>query len=1226
MPDHAPLSSTTPAGKAPQSDLVRIEVVLRALRRLRVRAWAVLVAWSLASLVGIAAAVLTATAMADYTLRTPPAIRMALLAIGLFGFWSLCRQRLGPALWFRPSLVEIALRLEKSDKAREAGLFGRLASSVELASPPQAGSIDRERAARLVRDAIERFESSGDFSRLVRTRGAWRAALLALGLALPGLGCSVWRPDLAVIAVQRIFTPWSDAAWPKRTMLADVTGIAVHSSRSSLPVRAVVAHDFSSTPDVWIRYRLISGGSSGAWRSELLTPQGRRARSSDGGLEGDLVERLIEPAIAAADPNPPGQVEIEYRFVSMDDQSSMARIALVDPPVISRSSVVVEPPPYADGMSGFVAGSLDVPGSGGMATVGPVLAGSSVTIRSTMNKAVPVPDGGAQSVFVGPFPVDGSMVADGDAWIVRFTAESPVRVVMVPRDEYGIDSQSESVIAVAVHADQPPSASVLVPAQDEGVLTTASVAVEAEARDDVGLEFAAIEYALATAAPDSQGAKRPPSDPLRVAMALGRGVGGAIDARLRVRTELRVSDLGARPGDEVVVTAVAKDVFRRDGVEHEPVRSPARRLIVLSEAQLAEQVLNELAAVRDAAMRLDRDQGELMEHRGTRTASRQVSGQRSITQRLAPPLELIERLAGRLSRNGLQDQALSGMLSDAAESARGAAEESERAADSLQAADQLTDSGEDPGQAFEAAAEAQRRVRDELSSLVSMLDRGQDGWTVRREVSRLLDQQRDLMEETRRQTAETAGKTPEMLSPQERERLAALADRQRELSSRTDDALRQIEQRADAIEQADPGQSQAMRQAAQRGRERRVPDGQRQAAQAITENRSRSANELQQQAVEAMAEMLRQFDQSERRRDEALRRVLAELTEQISALIDRQRDQLDALDRAGPDLAGTGLDAGMIPLHASTTSLAAEVAQGSQAARSVAEPLARASSAQARAITELRRPAPAADAVREHEKLSLSSLGEALTTARSMARQAEERDQARRRSEILQAYKDALEEQAAINAETDPLIDRVLDRRQRAAARTLGEREDSLRATLDELRKANTDIDATIVISFAHDQIDEVLGRTARVLRSGLTPSQVRTDQGTAVMLLRSLVQALATSDQRDPFREDASQDGADDGGAGGPGGSQEPPLIPDIAELQGLKALQEIAHWRTRSAEETGTDAEQIAEIQRFQRSIADRAKALLAKLQNPQPGAPEPDAGGKDDPDGEPSGEEDS
>lgn len=1210
MPDHAPLSSTTPAGNTPPLDPDRVEGVMRALRRLRTKAWFVLVAWALASVAGIIAVVLTVVALADYSLRTPPTLRIGLLAVGLLGFWSLLRTRLGPVIWFKPSLVEIALRVEKTDQARRAGLSGRLASSVEFATREVAGSMDKDRAAYLIRDSMDRLESSGAMAGVVRARGAWRAALIALCLALPGIGLAAWRPDLAQIAARRLLTPWSDAAWPKRTMLADVTGVMVHSSRASLPVRAAVAHGFSSTPDVWIRYRLVVDGSSGPWRSELLTPQGRRAVSSDGRLEGDLVERLIEPAHTTADRNPAGHCEVEYRFVSMDDQTALARIMLVDPPVIARSVVSVEPPDYAQGMTGaFFAGSHSITEADGMAPVGPVLAGSSVTIRSFLNKPVPAPEGGAASVFVGPLPADGSITADGDAWVVRFTAESPVRVVMVPRDEFGISSQSETVIGVTVHTDQPPASSVLVPAQDEGVLPTATVAIEAEGRDDVGLEYAAIDSVLSSAALGSQGARRPPSDPVRIASALGRGPDGAIESRVRVQAQLRLSDLEAKPGDEIVVTAVAKDVFRRDGIEHEEVRSHARRLFVLSEAQLVEQVLSELVAVRDAAIRLDRDQEELMENRGTRTATRQIAGQRSISQRLIPPSELIDRLAGRLARNGLEDQALTGMLADAAEAARIAAEESERAAESLQAADRLAESGEDPDAASEAAlsdaADSQRRVRDELSSLVSMLDRGQDGWTVRREVSRLLDQQRDLMEETRRQTAETSGKTTDRLSAEERERLSALADRQRELSARTEEAIRQIEQRADAIEQADPGQSQAMREAARQGREQRVPDSQRQAAQAITENRSRSANELQQQAVEAMAEMLRRFDQSERRRDEALRRVLAELTDQINALIARQRDQLEALDRAGPDLAGSGLDAGMIPLHASTIALAAEIAQGSQAARTVADPLGRASSAQGRAIAELRRPTPAAETVREHENQSLSSLGEALTMARSMARQAEERDQARRRSEILQAYKDALEEQSAITAETEPMIDRVLDRRQRAAARTLGEREESLRVTLAELRKANTDIDATIIISFAHDQIDEVLRRTALSLRSGLTPAPVRSDQNTAVMLIRSLVQAMATADQRDPFRDDASQDGADEGGAGGPGGDQEPPLIPDIAELQGLKALQEIANLRTRSAEESPSDSAQVADIQRFQRSIADRAKALLEKLQHPAPGA---------------------
>jgi hypothetical protein len=126
----------------------------------------------------------------------------------------------------------------------------------------------------------------------------------------------------------------------------------------------------------------------------------------------------------------------------------------------------------------------------------------------------------------------------------------------------------------------------------------------------------------------------------------------------------------------------------------------------------------------------------------------------------------------------------------------------------------------------------------------------------------------------------------------------------------------------------------------------------------------------------------------------------------------------------------------------------------------------------------------------------------------------------------------------------------------------------------------------------------------AEALRGGSVSKSVGRDQQMAEALLKSLVQAMSSTPREQAFREGADEGGGGDSGGGGDGAGQaeKPPLIPDLAELQGLRGLQEIAALRTRLA---GTldepiTPDEIADIQRLQRDIADRAKSLLEKLKN--------------------------
>src|SRR4030095_14313789 len=88
------------------------------------------------------------------------------------------------------------------------------------------------------------------------------------------------------------------------------------------------------------------------------------------------------------------------------------------------------------------------------------------------------------------------------------------------------------------------------------------------------------------------------------------------------------------------------------------------------------------------------------------------------------------------------------------------------------------------------------------------------------------------------------------------------------------------------------------------------------------QNQTSSANEQQQQAMDAMQGMLQDLQEASKNRDATLRRVLASIIESLDKLINEQDTQIAALAAAVPDGVFTGLDAPMIGLNQNTLGVA----------------------------------------------------------------------------------------------------------------------------------------------------------------------------------------------------------------------------------------------------------------------------------------------------------------
>lgn len=1127
---------TDQVGSARDGSLSQLEDALRRARRigrgmLIVQAIGIVGAWVLAALLLVG--------VLDFAVRLPWFVRCVLVGgSALVGAWHALGM-LRRAAEFRPSLVEVALRLERTEAGRQAGLPGRLASAVELAHDRSAAGLGVEMVTRLVREMAAATSRVPVVSSLISPKETMQRVGLLLLACVPLLALGVRSPQHLAIGVQRVLTPWSQVPWPNRYMLVDATLVAAHSVHAALPVRAVVTRTprASGQTDVLAELRIIRGGDKGDWKRVLLTGQGKAdsvTTASLGGVEGELYERLIEPAgvdgalEAALDAGK--EVKLEYRLSAGDSQTEPRTLVLSRPPRVVSASVMVEGPEYArPHLAGtrYVHGAEVDLGNGldQRRIAGPVLAGSSVRVRITFDSATP-PVAPPQDAGVLPdflqkampgLTTDGVQLKESEpgVWELTTTAAQTLAWKVAAQDRFGLGVVEDVSFKVEVVEDALPLATVLDPAQDEQVLATARLMVQGEASDDVAVAEAQLATQVWSIPAGSESkaleAQGEPSIVTSTSEAADTGRGVRLDADL-VLSAL-AGERPLKPGDEVWITVAARDGFQRGEARHDVVRSAPRKLRIITPSTLIEQIKNELAAVRQTAQRLSQDQqsaaAKLREAADpSRDAQQQAASsgevqrrQESISERLGPQGELLSRVAQRIERNAMGDATLQQLVQDAQQAVEKAKVSSDQARENAAgaAAQKGSDdaSKQEAAARREAAAEAQKNTIRELDRLADMLGQSQDAWAARRNIEQMLADQKALTGQTRDLAQETAGKSPEQLTDEQRQELSRLAQEQRDLAGKVNAAIEQMSDQSKQMAQSSPAQAQAMQASAQEGRRNQTSDTQRQAAEQIERNQNQSANQLQQQAEKSLEQMLKELEKGEQKRDEALRRVLAEISQTLDGLIQRQQSAIDALGAAIKSSSFVGLESPMLNLHTATLAVADDVRANRELAPLV-EYLEAAATAQERAITALRAIPVDSQVADVQERTSLQRLTEAKERAAKLQEQATDRDMDRQRDELAKAYGELLVKQTELRNATQPLIGKELNRRDRQAVLGLGQRQMQIRIETAEVRSKTEFLADVKVFDFAHRRLDAVMTAAGDALGGGSTARSIQRDQDAA--------------------------------------------------------------------------------------------------------------------------------
>ncbi len=1104
-----------------------------------------------------------ALALVDYALRLPGWLRLV-IGVGLAAAavtWLWTRLRRASAFW--PSLGELALRAERM----YPHLAGALASAVEFSEHAEQYR-DPRRTATMATETIRRVQDrlpGVSLMRLIDPSRTARLLAVMVGVLILVSAAVAASPTATRTAAARWLMPLGDAQWPQRTAVHSRMTQPVWAIDAPLKLAANVSQGYHHGMRVWVYYRVTpQGAAPGPWREALMNDQGV-----------GLFERLIElpPGVARA-VSGDAAADVEFYFKAGDAQTPPQHLELVARPAVTGITAAIRPPGYAADLIGEQTVALHEQTTP-VATAA-AWPGSVVTLTVELNK--PIPDEAAAVALPGL--AAAAVERTGPTTLtasfgLRDTVDTLVRLT----DEHGLANLSDRLYRIEATPDKPPTVSIVKPSADESVLASAVIEVEALGQDDVGLAELSLDAEVPNPAPSGSAQN---TLTLRLAETAQRR------AMLTASATFDLAPLDLQPGQLVTLVAAARDVYELDGLTHDPVLSPPRRLRIIDETTLIGQLRAELAALRQQAIRLEQTQRQLAELDPAAAAGQQAQ----LSSRLESQAQLLERLQQRAASNRLDEPALDQVMNEAARLVQEAQDASDRAQERLDDAARQAEDEARKRQAAEAR-QSQAEVGDAMRELTELLDQGRDALTLQLQLRQLQTQQGRLAQDTRELLPQTVGQDRADLPQELQDALDELARRQAELSDQAQSAVRQMQATAEALNQ--PGGSdreraaaEALAEAAAIAQRQGLSQQMDQAGESAQQNQLSQAGQQQANAMDTMQQMLRELDQQEQRVQQMVRRRLQELIQAIAQLLERQRAHAALLEEA-PDVSV--LEPGQAAIRRGTMA-AEQTARASEQTQPVAEVLARAVDHQADAVLALRD--SALQPARLAEGKAIESLAEALELVRQQAEQ-EERDQAQeQREELQRQYLELAERQDDLSDRAAAVVEAgVVTRPGRAQLIAVAGEEEEVRA---EAMKLSAKVNQTLVFTRIHRWLDEGLSRAVSQLRRGRADESVLAEQARASRLLREMAAAL---------EEDAepSEFAGEQGGGGGGGGGPPPQVVPPVAELKLLRSIQQDVYEATRGLDESGPAAEtrrrRLSELSAQQRELSQLGVQMVENME---------------------------
>ncbi|MEQ9454892.1 MAG: hypothetical protein RLN76_09925 [Phycisphaeraceae bacterium] len=1099
----------------------------------------------------VALAALMALGVFDFLFRLPMSLRLIgwFICVYLIVQWV---RRIADRHRWHSSLVAFALSVERLRPAWR----GRLAAAVDLA---EGG--DRDTLARAFREAAQSDLPEGplDLEPLLDRRPLVRTARVAGLLVGVWLVFALLAPSFAGSALSRWLWPWAAGPWPTMTRMELLDTERVRPL--GVPVHVQVR-----TPDSSADRRIVLNAT---WTVDEERFESANqivlTRSVDEGSTEAIFETRLEPPAALLRHLTLNAVDVGAVAIELTtgwDQYQPEPLPLATRPRLTEVIAEIAPPAYAEGLLEERAEALNL--DGGSATLRG-LEGSAATLRLRLARPTDQPE----IIVAEDQKVDFTLsVGERDSvvsWVI--TPGTPVFRVDAESREGLRFSRPPEVRSESIE-DRPPSVRLIEPATDQRVLPAATVSLHAQVTDDVGVDSLRLTHRR-----DGQDHDQ--------AVVISDRIERSVS--LELVTDWPLASLGLRAGDVLLVTASAEDV-RQNPIQH----AADRRIIVVDEATFRDLLREEMSLLDRRIGRALSEQRRLMGE-GLESAS---AGQEQLAARIGELAEAARALEQRQERNRFDDASLREMVQRLGEGLDRAAEAARDAEQALGASDN------EAGPQAEAGRASQQQAANELEALRAMLDDNSAAMQAAADLRDLAEQQRALAQRSAELLPQTLGQNPEDLPQELREQLEQLARDQQRLAEQTRQTVEQLRAQADDLaEQADNPRAQdlarALREAADAAESAQISGQMSEAGERVEDNQLSRAGSQQQAIAQQLDAIAQGFEQSVQDLEDQQDQLasLVDVLQEIIAEQNQQRQRTQATSEVElEDIAGPAQALRLRTLDALEQVEALEDHPAAEAG------VRDAADSQTQAIRALRsqRQQLAVDAQEAAEQ----SLISALEALEARLEENEAQAAAERRSALQKAYRGLAEREDELRVAVESLRPRRPLATRRLGLAAVADDQWALR---DEAQDLAEEVAETAIFAPLHERIADLADRITRQLRIGYAENDVLRSQQEIADTLRLMADALD-----EPPQDPEQEEGGSEGGGGSGGQQGEPELVPSMAELRLVRALQEQILLQTQALREAveepltpdQRDALQVLSIR--QRDLARYANRLTEE-QNP-------------------------
>ncbi len=503
-----------------------------------------------------------------------------------------------------------------------------------------------------------------------------------------------------------------------------------------------------------------------------------------------------------------------------------------------------------------------------------------------------------------------------------------------------------------------------------------------------------------------------------------------------------------------------------------------------------------------------------------------------------------------------------------------------------------------PKQSLAEAERNQKAIVDELEKMRDGLSQFDTIQTAGKEAKALLQKQEQAMKQAAEAAAkpDLAGKAPDALSPEQKAELGNQANRQNEISRDLQALETKMDEVAKKLDANDPLAASALREAAQKSREKATAAKMGEAADQLDKNQMGQAQAGQAQARRDLKDLV---DAIQNRRERELSRLVAEL-KNAEAELRKSRDRQAAnlkktrQAQANPDAQKRAEDLKKLAKEqqqiqddlkkqiAKLSKLNAEA--GAKAGQKAAESMAK-----AQANMEQEQGDGGEEAEKEEEE-ALKDLKQAEQEVAAVRKEAEEQLAMEQIAKMGDALKSIGERQDKMAEETDRYEKAKADAggklslAQRSGIRELGRVQAGLKDEATELTERLGE--GAPVFTLGLKKVGQSMEDSARRLQSLQTDAETTRVQKLASGRLKQLNDSLKPDRPKNGGQQDQQQG---NGGGSSPSGGDG---IPAAAQIKMLKSLQQELNERTDSFDE----------LLRRQKELNPEQTAELDKLHEDQ------------------------